>query len=106
VRRAGLVDAGVFGLAALLGIAGFGMGVVLPARDLILRRITPPGSTGRVIGFVFVGLSIGGGLAPLLFGWTMDRDWPALLFLGCGAFLALAFLCSYAAVLAARRGSR
>ncbi|MCY3753851.1 MAG: MFS transporter, partial [Alphaproteobacteria bacterium] len=103
---AGFADIGVVGLAALLGVAGFAMGVVLPARDLILRRITPPGSTGRVIGFVFVGLSVGGGLAPLLFGWTMDREWPALLFLGCGAFLVLAFLCSFGAVLAARRMPR
>ena len=103
---AGFVDAGAVGLAALLGTAGFGMGLVLPARDLMLRRITPPGSTGRVIGFVFVGLSLGGGLAPLLFGWTMDRDWPALLFLGCGAFLVVAFLCSFGAVLAARRGAQ
>ncbi len=100
---AGVAAAGVVGLAMLLGAAGFGMGVVLPARDLMLRRITPPGSTGRVIGFVFVGLSVGGGLAPLLFGWTMDRGWPVLLFLGCGIFLALAFLCSFGAVLAARR---
>ena len=103
---AGFADIGALGLSVLLGAAGFGMGVVLPARDLMLRRITPPGSTGRVIGFVFVGLSIGGGLAPLLFGWTMDRDWPVLLFLGCGAFLVLAFLCSFGAVIAARRGSR
>ena len=103
---AGFADIGVVGLAALLGVAGFAMGVVLPARDLILRRVTPPGSTGRVIGFVFVGLSIGGGLAPLLFGWTMDRDWPVLLFLGCGAFLVLAFFCSFGAVLAARRMPR
>ncbi len=100
---AGFADIGAVGLAVLLGAAGFGMGLVLPARDLMLRRITPPGSTGRVIGFVFVGLSVGGGLAPLLFGWTMDRDWPILLFLGCGVFLVLAFLCSFGAVLAARR---
>ena len=103
---AGFADIGVVGLAVLLGAAGFAMGVVLPARDLILRRVTPPGSTGRVIGFVFVGLSVGGGLAPLLFGWTMDREWPALLFLGCGTFLVLAFLCSFGAVLAARRMPR
>lgn len=103
---AGFADIGVVGLAVLLGVAGFAMGVVLPARDLILRRITPPGSTGQVIGFVFVGLSIGGGLAPLLFGWTMDHEWPVLLFLGCGAFLVLAFLCSFGAVLAARRMAR
>lgn len=103
---AGFADIGAVGLALLLGAAGFGMGVVLPARDLMLRRITPPGSTGRVIGFVFVGLSVGGGLSPLLFGWTMDRDWPVLLFLGCGAFLVVAFLCSFGAVLAARRAAQ
>ncbi|MDE0409889.1 MAG: MFS transporter [Alphaproteobacteria bacterium] len=103
---AGYADIGVVGLAVLLGAAGFAMGVVLPARDLILRRITPPATPGRVIGFVFVGLSIGGGLAPLLFGWTMDHEWPVLLFLGCGAFLVLAFLCSFGAVLAARRMAR
>jgi len=92
-------------IRARLWIAGFGMGVVLPARDLMLKRITPPGNTGRVIGFVFVGLSVGGGLSPLLFGWIMDRDLPALLFIGSGAFLVLAFLCSWGAVAAARRGS-
>ena len=103
---AGSIDAGPLGLAALFGLGGFAMGVVLPARDLMLKRITPPGDTGRVIGFVFVGLSVGGGLSPLLFGWTMDRDWPALLFVAAGAFLALAFLCSFAALAAARRQGR
>ena len=103
---AGFADIGAAGLAVLLGAAGFGMGLVLPARDLMLRRITPPGRTGQVIGFVFVGLSLGGGAGPLLFGWTMDRGWHALLFPGCGAFLVLAFLCSFGAVLAARRTAR
>ena len=97
------VDAGVFGLAALMGSAGLGMGVVLPARDLMLKRITPPGGTGSVIGFVFVGLSLGGAVSPLGAGWLMDRELPALLFLLCGAFLAVAFLCAFLALSTAQR---
>ena len=96
-------DVGVFGLAVLMGLAGLGMGVVLPARDLMLKRITPPGGTGSVIGFVFVGLSLGGAVSPLGAGWLMDRELPALLFVLCGVFLAVAFLCAFWALSAARR---
>jgi MFS family permease len=35
--------------------------------------VTPEGSTGKVFGFVSVGLDVGGVIAPLIFGWLMDQ---------------------------------
>ena len=67
---------GAFPIAVLTGIialAGFANGTVAPSRDLIVRSVTPAGSTGKVFGFVSVGLDVGGVIAPLIFGWVMDQ---------------------------------
>ncbi len=74
----------------MLAAAGFGMGVILPARDLMIRRIVPPGDSGKVFGFIFVGYSIGGSLAPLLYGWLLDLAQPAMVFQVSAGFALLA----------------
>ena len=74
----------------MLAAAGFGMGVILPARDLMIRKIVPPGDSGKIFGFIFVGYSIGGSLAPLLYGWLLDQAKPAMVFQVSAGFAILA----------------
>jgi MFS transporter, FSR family, fosmidomycin resistance protein len=66
--------------AVLFGVAGFFSGLVAPARDMMVRAVTPPGATGKVFGFVTTGFNIGGIIAPLLFGLVLDFADPRLVF--------------------------
>jgi len=81
-----------FVLVALMVLSGIGLGAVLPARDLMLRALTPPGQIGKVFGFVFVGYSLGVSGAPVLFGWFLDNEKPALVFVFAGIFVVLALM--------------
>ena len=83
--------------------SGFGFGAVLPARDLMVRAITPPGDSGRVFGVVFVGLSVGSGIAGIAFGALVDAGGHALVFPIAGALLVLAVVITTAAQVAADR---
>ena len=77
-------------LIAIMTVAGVGLGAVLPPRDLMVRALIPPGQTGKVFGFVFVGYSIGHSIAPLLFGWLLDHGLPAMVFTLSAGFGLLA----------------
>jgi len=57
----------------LFGLMGFAAGTAGPSRDLLVKRSTPEGATGRVYGVVYAGLDIGQACAPLLFGYLMDQ---------------------------------
>ena len=90
------VDLGSLPLIAAMTAAGFFSGVIMPSRDMIVRAVTPPGSFGKVFGFVTTGFNIGGIIAPLLFGAIMDQGSPRLVFLivaGC-SLLAIATVVS------------
>ncbi|NKB58044.1 MAG: MFS transporter [Alphaproteobacteria bacterium] len=89
-------------LIAIMIVVGIGLGLVLPPRDLMVREMTPPGQTGKVFGFVFVGFAVGSGLTPLFFGWLLDAGMPHMVFVIAAAFMAIA-LCS---ITAARKLSR
>ena len=95
-----LSPVGLLLFAIFIG-SGFGFGVVLPARDLMVRAITPPGASGRVFGFVFVGLSIGSGLAGVVFGSLVDAGGAALVFPVAGGLLVLAVIVTTLAQIAA-----
>jgi FSR family fosmidomycin resistance protein-like MFS transporter len=95
-----LSPVGLLLFAIFIG-SGFGFGVVLPARDLMVRAITPPGASGRVFGFVFVGLSIGSGLAGVVFGSLVDAGGEALVFPVAGGLLVLAVIITTLAQMAA-----
>jgi MFS family permease len=84
-------------------LSGFGFGAVLPARDLMVRAITPPGASGRVFGFVFVGLSIGSGLAGVVFGALVDAGYHAWVFPIAGGLLVLAVIITTFAQIAAAK---
>jgi MFS family permease len=51
-----------------------------------VRAVTPPGSFGKVFGFVTTGFNIGGIVSPLVFGAIMDHGSPRLVFLLVAVF--------------------
>lgn len=77
---------------AAIGIAGFAGGTTAPSRDILVKAATPPGSTGKVFGFVYSGLDAGSTLAPLIFGSLLDRHADRALFAGIALLFALAIL--------------
>ncbi|GAB4217796.1 MAG: MFS transporter [Rhodoferax sp.] len=85
----------------VLAATGFAVGIGGPSRDLMIKRATPPGATGRVYGLVYSGLDVGFALSPLLFGQLMDRGWYGATLLGA----ALVLLLSVGAALAVGRRS-
>jgi MFS transporter, FSR family, fosmidomycin resistance protein len=84
------VDLGSLPLVATMTVCGFFYGVIMPSRDMIVREITPPGSFGKVFGFVTTGFNIGGIISPLIFGAIMDHGSPRLVFLLVAGFSLLA----------------
>lgn len=76
-------------IAVVMGAAGFLSGMISPSRDMLVRRAAPPGAAGRVFGIVTTGFNIGGTIAPILFGWIMDRGEPRWIF-GASAIFMLA----------------
>jgi MFS transporter, FSR family, fosmidomycin resistance protein len=77
----GLVDLGSALLIVVMSLGGFLNGLMMPSRDMIVREVTPPGSFGKVFGFVTTGFNIGGIVSPLLFGALMDHGDPRAIFL-------------------------
>jgi FSR family fosmidomycin resistance protein-like MFS transporter len=86
------IDLGAVALIAVMSLSGFFSGVIMPSRDMIVRAITPPGSFGKVFGFVTTGFNIGGIVAPLIFGAIMDHGSPRLVFLAVAAFSLIAIV--------------
>jgi len=60
-------------LLPLFALTGFALGCTGPSRDMIVRAATPPGAAGRVYGFVYSGLDLGGMLGPVWFGFLLDH---------------------------------
>jgi MFS family permease len=77
-------------LIVLFGLAGLLQGSVRPARDMVVRAVTPEGATGRVFAFVMTGLNIGAAITPLLFGLLLDHGEPRLVFWLLAGFFVLA----------------
>lgn len=77
-------------LVALMALTGFVLGSIGPSRDIIVRGIAPVEARGKVYGFVYSGLDLAGLIAPLAFGWALDRGRPDLVFVGSAIFLVAA----------------
>ena len=86
------INVGSLALIAAMSAAGLCSGIIMPSRDMIVREVTPPGSFGKVFGFVTTGFNIGGIVSPLIFGAIMDHGSPRLVFLAVAAFSLLAIL--------------
>jgi MFS family permease len=84
------VDLGSLPLIVAMTVLGFFYGVIMPSRDMIVREVTPPGSFGKVFGFVTTGFNIGGIISPLIFGALMDHGSPRLVFVMVAAFSFIA----------------
>ncbi len=81
-------DLGTAALMAAMAVGGFFTGILVPSRDLIVREATPPGSFGKVFGFVTTGFNLGGIVAPLIFGPLMDHGSPRMIFVLVAIFTA------------------
>jgi FSR family fosmidomycin resistance protein-like MFS transporter len=86
------IDFGAVALVGVMTVFGLFYGVIMPSRDMIVRDITPPGSFGKVFGFVTTGFNIGGIISPVIFGAIMDHGSPRLVFIGVAAFSLIAVL--------------
>ena len=73
------------------------IGLMSPSRDLLVRRICPPGTIGTVFGFVTTGFSVGAAIGPPIFGFVADAGRPDLIFWLSGAFTLLCIVSIYAA---------
>ena len=72
-----------------LTLAGFFSGTTGPSRDMLVRKATPKGATGRIFGFVYSGLDLGSSLMPLALGVIMDGGGANLVFYACAAMLVV-----------------
>jgi MFS family permease len=96
------VDLHPVALVAAFSLGGFLFGMTMPPRDMLVREVTPPGSFGKVFGFVTTGFNIGGIFSPLVYGALMDHAAPR------GVFLLVAAACvlSMATMATGRRAAR
>lgn len=78
---------GAWGTMAVLASTGFAIGIGGPSRDMMIKKATPKGATGRVYGAVYSGLDVGFALSPLLFGLFMDRGMYAATLAGAAVVL-------------------
>ena len=89
----GLCGTGLFGgigTMVVLAATGFAVGIGGPSRDMMIKKATPRGATGRVYGMVYSGLDVGFAISPVIFGLFMDRGWFSLTFYGAALVLLLA----------------
>jgi MFS family permease len=79
-------------LIPALIIAGFVAGTTTPSRDMLVRKVTPEGASGRVFGFVYSGLDLGSCLIPLILGWVLDNGSAPVVFYIIGSMLLVTVL--------------
>ena len=87
-----LVGLGVLpGMVALVvaSLAGMGIGIAGPSRDMLIKRASPPGATGRVYGTVYSGLDLGFAIAAPIFGAMLDAQMNGSIFYGSALALVL-----------------
>lgn len=94
-------------LVLAMAVSGLAFGTVQPARDMMVRAITPGSEMGKAFGFLSVGMSLGSSVSPLLFGWFMDSGRPDAVFLAAALFMLVTLLTALAGrFVGARSGLR
>ena len=81
----------------------FDSGMMMPSRDMLVRKAAPPGAAGSVFGIVSTGFIIGGIIGPLVFAWILDHGAPQLVF---GVAVALLGITSLVAFASERRSAK
>jgi len=79
-------------LIFVMSLGGLLNGMIQPSRDMMVRAVTPPGSFGKVFGFVTTGFNLGGMVAPLMYAWLMDHGQPRMIYLIVVLFILLALV--------------
>ena len=79
-------------LLAAIALAGGLTGFTTPSRDMLVRRASPEGATGRVFGFVYSGLDLGGTITPAIIGLLLDHGQPRAVLLLVAAVMAVTVL--------------
>jgi MFS family permease len=94
-------------LMLAMAMSGLAFGTVQPARDMMVRAITPGSEMGKAFGFLSVGMSVGSSISPLIFGWLMDAGRPDAVFLVVAFFMVITLLTALAGrFVGARSGLR
>jgi FSR family fosmidomycin resistance protein-like MFS transporter len=86
----GLVSMQALVTPLLLVAVGLLQGSVGTSSDMLVRRVTPVGATGRVFAFVMTGLNVGAAITPVMFGLLLDLGGPRFIFLLLASFLVAA----------------
>ncbi|MFM2112852.1 MAG: hypothetical protein RLZZ271_1512, partial [Pseudomonadota bacterium] len=81
---------GAWGTMIVLASTGLAIGIGGPSRDMMIKKATPKGATGRVYGTVYSGLDTGFALSPLIFGVLMDRGLYGATLAGAALVLVVA----------------
>ena len=98
VAAGGISPALLLPVFALIGCV---LGATGPSRDLIVRGATPKGAAGRVYGFVYSGLDLGGIIGPVAFGFLLDHGMAREVFVA----VAACFVLGIGTVIQVRRAS-
>ncbi len=77
-------------IGLMFGAMGLLQGSIRPARDMMVRAVTPPGAAGRVYGFVSTGYNIGNAVIPVLLGWLVDIGYAHTVFYVLAAIMVVA----------------
>jgi MFS family permease len=87
----------------LLCLAGVALGIVTPARDMLVRSAVPKSATGRAYGIVYSAVDIGAALGPAMMGWWLDRRMPGAGFASAAFFLVATALTGWLIAVQVRR---
>ena len=85
----GLMPLPAVALVVMLGLAGLFSGMIMPSRDMLVRRASPPGALGRTFGIVTTGFNIGGAGGPLLYAALLDGGQPRAVFMVAVGFMVV-----------------
>ena len=83
-------------------VSGFMVGIVMPARDLMVRSVSPKGASGKAFGFVNSGFGYGSVFGPPIFGMIMDHGWIEGIYYVTAFFMALVIMTALATTFLAR----
>lgn len=88
----GYVQLSTYSLYVVFVVIGVGLGLSIPARDMLVRALAPASARGRVFGFVYAGLDVGSAVTPAVFGWLLDHGYAPWIFMSLGVFFVCAML--------------
>ncbi len=79
----------------VIALMGFSYGLAGPSRDMLIKKSTPKGATGRVYGVVYSGADVGFAIGPVVCGWLIDHQLGSGVFFALALFQLLAIVCAY-----------